>query len=321
VELGRLPLPLPISHEALRTNEAGDREESATKQMRKHWTNIYLISQRDILLSNIEVLEAGLLSALLPTSGAKYPDLLTLSTAFQLLGVLNQDVCEAAVGDIAVVYGVDLPGSGSSDREGEEREIGTGIGNMDIAALVSQVRELEVEEDVWVLWIGLIVFLLQTCDRAGDGGSDEARRKVVERLRNWTSFLAEAHGVVIPQGGEEMDVDEDDDDEGGAKGEEDAREEDVTTHILSVVAALRTNSTNIVTNNSTLDSQSTSPSHYLWGKHSWRRQFVTACAAVVQTETINLRVESDSALRNLEGVQRDPVALVGMYVGREMRSV
>jgi len=304
VELVRLPLPLPTTmHE----------KESTMRQMRRHWTNLYLTSQRDILACNIEVLDAGLLSALNPGIDDEVPELFTLSTAFQMLRVLNQDVCEAALGDIAVVYGIEYSGGR------EERKIGTGIGNGDIAALVSQVREMEVEEDVWVLWIGLVVFILQTYDRSGDGGGDGARVEFIERLRKWTFFLAQAYGVIIPHEGEEMDVDDDDDDEEGV--EEEDVEEDVTTHILSVLAALRTNSTNIETNNSTSDSESPSASYRLWSKHSWTPQFVTACAAVVQMETINLRVEGDSALRNLEGVQGDPVALVGLYVGCEMRSV
>lgn len=250
-------------------------------------------------MSNIEVLEAGLVSALLPDSADGVPGLLTLSTAFELLGVLDQKVCEAALGDIAVVYGVEYSGSGSTDRGHKQREFGTG--NADTAAFVNQLRELEVEEDVWVIWIGLVVFVLQSRDGRSD--EDGATGKVVERLREWSTFLSSAYGVVVSDVGEEMDVDnddEDDDEEGG---------EDIATHILSVLAALRNNSA------------TTSPSRNLWNKNSWTRHFITAFASVVQSETINLRVQADSALSKIEGVQGNSVALVGLYVGREMRSV
>lgn len=256
-----------------------DESESEKRRMRKYWTNMYLTGQIGILESNIGILEAGLVSALVPSmiNGiGNVPEVLTLATAFQLLSSWGSEYGIAVLQEIALVHGVE------STEMAEEVEKEQGDMNSVIISLVEQLRALEVEEDVWVVWIGVVVQFL----RENEDGSSESTRG---RMMEWCSFIQSAYGIVLPEdttsNGTRKEIQQ-------VEEQEDAEEEeDIAVHILTVVDALRANA------------QSTS-SVRLWSAQFWTRDFARACATVVQMESLHLNIANGSRLgRGLQSLE------------------
>jgi len=246
-------------------DERSDVEAPTKKcrQMRRQCVNIYRTGQRKILQENSAVLETGLascfasISALLEpqppvVQGTDYGTLLTLGAAFDVLKLLNSKQHNTVLSGLAATYGL-------SYTPTEPRK------------LLTQFREMGVEEVAWAVWICTVVKLRGRHDTeamVANGAQDTA---MDHWLWRWCSWLEVAYGLGA--------------DRHAAVGLERPDADGFIQHLLEVVQNMQASS-------ESLDDEA-----------PWSSSFIAACGAIVQAESMVMRMKSGTALSQKIGMR------------------
>jgi len=249
-------------------NDAEDRlhlhdDGVRRRQIRRQCVQIYRTGQRKILQENIAALESGLMASFVrmstihelhnPSAGmTEYGTLLTLSIAFEVLRLLQPEKHDSVLLGLAATYGL-------SYTPTQPR------------TLLSQFREMGVEEVVWAVWIGTVVKMWTQFDdmqRVYAEYGEDPETAIRNRLWRWCGWLEVAYELRVGE------------DAGGRVEASDrgkADEDGFIQHLHEVVQ-------NMQANPGSLD------------ESPWSPGFIAACGAVVQAESLVVRVRAGSAL-------------------------
>jgi len=243
----------------LHVHDDGERR----RQMRRQSVHIYRTGQWKILQENIAVLESGLMASFGRISTTlelhnpcgrmpEYGTLLSLNIAFEVLRQSHPEKHDWILSRLAATYGL-------SYTPTQPRK------------LLTQFREMGLEEVAWAVWIGTVAKMRPQFDkmpRAYAEMGEDPETAIRNRLWRWCSWLEVAYELRVEEG------------VGGAveaNGSVKADEDGFIQHLLEVVQ-------NMQVDRAALD------------ERPWSTGFIAACGTIVQAESLVIRFKAGTAL-------------------------